>query len=357
MSTDSAEPLATVVMLNLNGIDYIEEVLHAVFAQTAAPRLEVVLVDQGSTDGSRELVQQRFGDRLELLVNSTNTGASAGHNLAMSRARGRYILRLDSDAVPVKAWAEELLSAAEGDPTLGMCTSKILMYHDRRRIDCVGHNMWPDGLNRSRGNFELDSGQYEEPEETLLASGCAALYRRDAIDGVGGLDEDFVVYGDDAEVGMRIRLQGWRCLYVPTAVVHHHGGSGIGAVSLEKIFLVERNRIWVMLKTFPASWIIASPWYTALRLAGGWVAARGGGGIAGRVVSSHSRWLVARTILRAWWAGLRGAPAMLAKRRAILAESTMDARQIAALLREFRATGSEMRFGEVSGVSPQPTAR
>jgi GT2 family glycosyltransferase len=338
-------PLASLVMLNLNGIDYIEEVLNAVFAQTVRDRLQVIAVDQGSTDGSRELIQQRFGDRLELIRNTTNIGTSAGNNQAVRRARGRYILRLDSDAVPTPMWAEELLSAAESDSTLGMCTSKILMYDDRTRIDCAGHNMWPDGLNRSRGNGELDTGQYDSPVETLLASGCASVYRRDAFVHAEGFDEDFVIYGDDTELGMRLRLQGWRCLYVPTAVVHHLGGRGIGAASLDKVFLVERNRIWVMLKTFPMTWILASPWYTARRLAGGWLTSRRREGIASRVASSNPVWRVVLTILWAWWAGLRGAPKMLIKRRVIMATNALDARQIAGLLRRFRATAAEMRFG------------
>jgi hypothetical protein len=342
---DSGPIRATLVILNLNGLGYIEEVLTAALAQSVRDRLYVIVVDQGSSDGSRELIRERFGDQIELILNDRNIGFTAGNNLAFGRARGEYVLRLDSDAVPDPEWAEELLAAADADPSLGMCTSKILVHGDRRRIDCVGHTMWPDGLNRSRGNGELDRGQYDSVEETLFASGCASLIRLDAVRRAGGFDEAFFVYGDDAELGMRLRLQGLRCLYVPTAVVAHHGSRAFGAVSLRKVYLIERNRVWVMLKTFPAGWILASPWYTCQRLFGAWRAARRGEGIAGRVASANPAWRISLTIVAAWLAAAWGAPRMLGKRRAIMASSRLETREIADLLRRFQAAPAAMSFG------------
>jgi len=338
--------LGTVMVLNLNGIDYIEEVLEAVCAQTVFERLQVIVLDQGSSDGSRELIDSRFGDRLELIDNGHNLGAAGGSNVGFRRAEGKYLLRLDSDAVPKSSWAEELLAAAEANRTAGMCTSKIMFYEDSDRIDCVGHTMWPDGLNRSRGNGEVDNGQYDSEQETLFASGCAALYRREDVERVGGFDEDFFVYGDDAELGMNLRLQNLSCLYVPTAVVFHHGSRALGQASLRKVYLIERNRVWVMLKYFPVSWILRSPWYTLRRLVGAWLVSRRGTGIAGRIMISSSTWRVAVTILSAWLAAAWSAPKMLIKRRQIMAASRLSTREISDLLRRFRPLAGEMHFGE-----------
>jgi len=119
--------------------------------------------------------------------------------------------------------------------------SQILVYEDPRRIDKAGHLIWPDGQNRGRGTGETDHGQYDRVEETAWPDGCAAMYRKDMLDLIGGFDEDFFAYADDAELGLRARLAGWRCLYIPTAVVYHHLGSTLGRYSAERLVLIEDN--------------------------------------------------------------------------------------------------------------------
>ena len=93
-----------------------------------------------------------------------------------------------------------------------MAASKILVYEDPRRIDKAGHLIYPDGQNRGRGTGEFDTGQYDQVEEALWPDGCAAMYRRAMLDQIGGFDEDFFAYGDDAELGLRGRIAGWKCL-------------------------------------------------------------------------------------------------------------------------------------------------
>ena len=88
--------------------------------------------------------------------------------------------------------------------------------------------IYPDGQNRGRGSGEIDRGQYDRLEEVFWPDGCAALYRKAMLDEIGGFDEDLFAYGDDAELGLRARIAGWRCLYVPHAVVRHHRGSHSG---------------------------------------------------------------------------------------------------------------------------------
>ena len=116
-----------------------------------------------------------------------------------------------------------------------MAASKMLVWEDPRRIDKAGHLIFPDGQNRGRGSGALDTGQFDREEEVLWPDGCAAMYRKEMLDRIGGFDEDFFAYGDDAELGLRARIAGWRCIYTPEAVVRHHRGvdpgQGLGAAA------------------------------------------------------------------------------------------------------------------------------
>src|SRR5690606_6311819 len=160
---------------------------------------------------------------------------------------------LNNDAEAARGWLAALVDAMEqtGVVPCGMVASKILLFDDRKRIDKVGHLIYPDGQNRGRGSGEIDAGQYDELGETLWPDGCAALYAADMLRQIGGFDEDFFAYADDAELGLRGRIAGWRAVYAPKAVVYHRGGMTLGRYSAKRLFLIERNRIWLVAKLFP----------------------------------------------------------------------------------------------------------
>ena len=132
-----------------------------------------------------------------------------------------------------------------------MAASKVLVWEDPARIDKAGHLMFPDGQNRGRGSGALDRGQFDREEEVLWPDGCAAMYRKPMLDEIGGFDEDFFAYGDDAELGLRARIAGWLCLYAPRAVVRHHRGATLGKDSGWRLQLIERNRVLLAVKLFP----------------------------------------------------------------------------------------------------------
>src|SRR4029077_231688 len=164
-------------------------------------------------------------------------------------------------------------------------------YEEPRRIDKAGHLIYPDGQNRGRGSGELDAGQYDRVEEVLWPDGCAAMYRRTMLNHIGGFDEDFFAYADDAELGLRARIAGWNCLYVPTAVVRHHRGATLGVRSARRIELIERNRVLLAVKLFPGSLLwLNGGYYLARLLAGVWGGRRGKGeasqfpGISGKLM-------------------------------------------------------------------------
>src|SRR5437773_10300815 len=259
-------PEISVVVVNLNRCELLGRCLESVWRQTFS-NFEVVVVDNGSTDGSMEFLRAISDPRLRLVSLSSNKGFAAGSNAAITVAKGRYIATLNNDAEADQRWLEELAVGIESDESVGMCASKILFSNDRKRIDKAGHLIYPDGLNHGRGSGQPDRGQFDQREEVLFPDAAAALYRREMLEVIGLFDEYFFAYGDDADLGLRGRLAGWKCLYVPTAVVYHMHSATAGEFSPLKAFLIERNRIWVAVKNFPLALLLISPLFTAVRFA------------------------------------------------------------------------------------------
>ncbi len=343
-----ASPRASVIIVNWNGGPLVMEAVRSVLSQTIASQLKVIVVDNGSTDGSPEELDREFGTSIHLVRLAVNFGFAGGNNHGFACAEGEYVLLLNNDAVAEPAWAESLIKAAESDEDIGMCTSKILCYKDRTVIDNAGHLMFRDGLNRSRGHMRPDTGRYDRTEESLFASGCAALYRLDAVRHWGGFDEDFFAYGDDADLGLKLRLSGYRCLYVPESVVYHHQSRSTSRHSLKKIYWVERNRIWVLIKFFPMWYVLTSPLYTAQRLYKSWLAGRRHEGLAGYLVENHPEFLIIGVLLRAWIDAVKLLPGMIVKRWRIRRKRKISPAQLKALLRRFAVPTREMSFGKIS---------
>jgi GT2 family glycosyltransferase len=217
-----------------------------------------------------------------------------------------------------------------------MAASKILVYEDPRRIDKAGHLIYPDGQNRGRGTGEVDQGQYDRVEEVLWPDGCAAMYRRSMLDEIGGFDEDFFAYADDAELGLRARIAGWNCLYVPTAVVRHHRGATLGVQSSRRLELIERNRALLATKLFPWSLLWLNPFYYAMRLAAGASAAVMGQGEVGKFPGFRGKMRAAFAMLRGDLGALALIPRMLAKRRDVNRIRKLSPRDVRKLILENR---------------------
>ena len=273
-------PLVSVVVVNWNRRELLRCCLRSL-ARQSYQDFEVLVVDNGSTDGSSALAEQaEFQGRHHWIRNAENHGFCAANNQAIRRARGTYIALLNNDAEADPGWLAALVGALAGalerNPRIGMAASKVLSFSNRGVIDKVGHVIYPDGQNCGRGSGEQDRGQYDQPEEVAWPDGCAALYRKQLLDEIGGFDEDFFAYGDDAELGLRARIAGWRCLYVPQARVYHRLGATLGRHSERRAFLIERNRIWLAVKLFPCALALAQPFL--LRSAGSGDGGRGRAG-------------------------------------------------------------------------------
>ena len=251
------KPDVSVIVVNLDRRELLTRCLESLWRQTYTD-FEVVVVDNGSKDDSLAFLQTISDPRLRVVPLAANRGFAGGCNSGIAMAEGRYIATLNNDAEADPRWLQELVDGIESDRSIGMCASKILFHGDRKRIDKAGHLIYLDGLNHGRGSGEQDRGQFDRREEVLFPDAAAAIYRREMLDVIGVFDEEFFAYGDDADLGLRGRLAGWNSWYIPTAIVYHVHSATAGEFSPLKAFLIERNRIWVAVKTFPLPLLLVS---------------------------------------------------------------------------------------------------
>jgi GT2 family glycosyltransferase len=304
----------SVIVVNWNRKDLLRACLRSLRQQTGVA-FEVILVDNGSADGSADMAEGEFEARV--IRNHENRGFCAANNQGIAAARGEFIALLNNDAEADPGWLPALLRACTSASDVGMAASKVLVWENPRTIDKAGHLIFPDGQNRGRGSGMPDLGQFDLEEEVLWPDGCAAMYRKEMLDQIGGFDEDFFAYGDDAELGLRARIAGWRCIYTPLAVVRHHRGSTLGKDSMWRLELIERNRLLLAVKLFPLSLLILNPLFFWVRLAAGVVAARRGVGDTAHFPGLAGKLTMARALCYGHLQALQLAPRMWRKRAAI----------------------------------------
>jgi GT2 family glycosyltransferase len=252
MSTLCAVPRAAVVVPNWNGAHFLGECLESLRSQTHPA--ELIVVDGGSTDSSRELVRERFTEA-KLLSLPVNPGFAGAVNRGIERALrngAEYVALLNNDAVAEPDWLARLIDTAEAHPEAGIVTSKLLRY-DRVHIDSTGdfYSSW--GWAYPRGRDELDQGQYDSPElrEVFCGSGGASLFRARMLDHVGLFDEDYFAYLEDSDLGFRAQLRGWRARYEPGAVAYHHMMGTSSGLDHFNRYQAIRNCIYLYVKNVP----------------------------------------------------------------------------------------------------------
>ena len=330
----------SVVVVNWNRHNLLKACLESLARQKLNQTFEVVLVDNGSADGSPEMAVREFSKqaafRLTVIRNSENRGFCAANNQGFTASDSEFVALLNNDAEADPGWLAALASAFERGAEVGMAASKILVYEDPRRIDKVGHLIYPDGQNRGRGTGEIDEGQYDRIEEALWPDGCAAMYRRRMLDQIGGFDEDFFAYGDDAELGLRARIAGWKCWYMPDGVVRHHRGSTLGLRSARRLQLIERNRVLLATKLFPWSLLCLNGAYYLARLAAGATAAVRRQGEIGQFPGAMGKLRAAIALIQGDLEALTLIPRMLRKRRGLRRIRKLSPRETRLLLLRYR---------------------
>jgi len=245
--------LVCVIIVCWNSAAYLSRCLNALVAQTFKD-FEVVLVDNGSTDGSLDGVENRWSAlRLRMERLGENRGFAAANNLGARLAHGQWLALLNSDAFPEPGWLEQLLKAVEDNPGFSFFASRKIQADAPHLLDGTGDDYHVSGLAWRR-YAAFPSAQFGlEPEEVFSPCAAAALYSCRAFLQVGGFDEDFFSYHEDVDLGFRLRLQGFRCLYVPDAVVQHIGSATLGAQNDFALYHWQRNFIWAFVQNMPSA--------------------------------------------------------------------------------------------------------
>ncbi len=219
----------SVTIVTFNSGRFIKRCLESVLGQKG-PDIEVIVVDNNSTDGTRDILEQ-YEERCTIVQNQRNVGFAAAQNQAILLARGNWVLTLNPDVLLMPSFIQALIDAGKNDPGVGSVCGKLLAmspdFHidARPRVDSTGIYFTPNLRHLDRGSREIDNGHYLKREYVFGATAAAALYRRDMIDdlSINGefFDPDFFVYREDADVAWRAQLLGWRCLYTPYARGYH----------------------------------------------------------------------------------------------------------------------------------------
>ncbi|MFD5021818.1 glycosyltransferase family 2 protein [Paenibacillus sp. NPDC058367] len=253
--------LVSIIIVNYNGAEFIEECIESVMHQTYK-EWEIVMLDNNSKDDSVQLIKKY--PFVKLIESKENLGFAKGNNEAIKCANGEYIALLNNDARADSDWLGNLVTVLEENQDLGSCGCKIISHYDPDVMDSAGLLVNVSGMSRGRGRNE-NILKYNHSESILIPSGCAAIYRKSALDEVGLFDEDFFCYCEDTDLGFRLQIAGWKCFYVSEAIVHHRYSASAGKYSLFKTYLVERNHYWFVIKNYPTSLLLMNPIYT-LRL-------------------------------------------------------------------------------------------
>jgi GT2 family glycosyltransferase len=241
-----------VVIPNWNGERFLTLCLGSLRKQ-AFRDFETVLVDNGSTDGSVPFLEKNFPE-VRVVALGSNRGIAAAFNVGIGASEAEYVVLRYNDTEQDPGWLEALVRAADDHPEAGLLASKLVDFHDRRVLDGAGDALRLSGLPYRLGHGERDRGQFDGPGYVFGACAAAALYRRGMLEEIGPFDEDFVSYCEDGDLSFRAQLAGYRCLYVPDAVVYHMGSASTGGKrSAVATRLGTRNSLSLLVKNLPLS--------------------------------------------------------------------------------------------------------
>ncbi len=334
---DLPEPLVTVVIPTLVAGAVLEECLAGLRRQTFRG-FEVIIVDNSAEGRARGCAS---GEAVRVIENRRNAGFGAAVNQGIAASRSPYVASLNDDAVPGEGWLGALVDALEETPEAGMCASQVRLAGEEV-LDSAGMLIAADGSSKQRGHRRPPQ-EFSATEEVLLPSASAALYRRAMLEETGGFDESFFLYSEDTDLGLRARWAGWKCLYAPGAVVEHRYSHSAGKASPLKAYCVERNRLFLIVKNFPALLLLKALFAAAGRYWWHLVSLFEGRGAASQFLREGSAgWELPWIVLKVHLAAAGRLPDLCVKRRAIRRTARISAREFGRLLSQYSITLREV---------------
>ncbi len=253
---ESAAVSAAVVILNWNGESHLSRFLPSVVEHTAA-NVDIVVADNGSTDGSIELLLREF-PTVKIVQLDINYGFAEGYNRAIEQVDYDYLVLLNSDVEVTSGWVEPLLEEIASSNDIGAVAPKILSLSDPSHFEhagaaggCIDYLGYPFCRGRILSHTEQDSGQYDTPCDIFWASGAAFACRRDTFISFGGFCAAFFAHMEEIDLCWRMQLAGYSIRYQPQSVVYHLGGGTLQSSSPRKLYLNHRNNLAMLLRCAP----------------------------------------------------------------------------------------------------------
>lgn len=243
----------SVIIPNYNGLDYLKLCLDSLKKQTYK-KFEIVVVDNGSTDGSVEYLTGNFPDIICIKL-TRNFGYSEAVNTGIKRTKSRYVLLLNNDTAVDRKCLEYLVNSANDHPEAGFISAKILQFNDRTKIDNAGDNMDSSGHLLTRG-FGKNERLYSKGENIFLGTGSGTLIKRKVFDKIGYFDEDYFFYMEDADFCFRAQLAGFKGWFEPNALIYHKRMGTAKKYIKNFEALVFRNLTMTIIKDFPKSLLL-----------------------------------------------------------------------------------------------------
>ncbi len=315
MISDINNKNISIIILNYNGKHHLIECMESI-KKYQNLFVQIILVDNNSIDGSQEYLMNYYPN-IQLIFLNHNTGFSYGNNIGIHAAKGDYIVLLNNDTVVEPDWLENLYKCMTSDPSVGSCASKMVSYYDRNLLDTAGDGFSISGAAFKCGHMENED-QYCKDEYVFGACAGAAMYKREMLETIGLLDEDFFLLYEDADLSFRAQLAGYKCKYAADAVVYHKVRSSIGMLSDTHVFYGQRNVEYAYFKNMPAGLIPRTLWRHLLYniLAFGYFTLKGKGLI----------------FLKAKWDFLKNFRKVLAKRKQVQSLKVVDDKYIWSIL-------------------------
>jgi len=311
-----APPLLSILIVNHNGIEHLDECLGSIEAQDFRD-FEIVMVDNASTDDSVALVGKRFPD-VKIVRSTANLGFAGGNNLGIRNCRGDFVFLLNNDTRLQPGALPSLARGIRRNRGIRVFGCFLIDYENPDRVDSAGDTLYTAGVPFSFAGFPVT--KFQAPRRVTAVCAGAAVYHRGLLDELGGFDEDFFLLFEDVDLCLRARHFGEDILFLPSVKVLHKGSASFGGKhSNLYLYYYERNLLLVFLKNFPLRSLLRTlPRHIALKIP--------------RLLHAMVRGALA-TYLRANWDSIRMIPRALEKRRRILEISRLSPGEFDDLLR------------------------